>query len=202
MPETTVEKRMSTLEPDIDHILVTSEQLREEIGRVGDRISADYAGKELLLVGVLKGAIMFMVDLARAIDLPVTIDFMAVASYGASTKTSGIVRILKDLDSSIEGKHVLIVEDIIDSGLTLNYTLETLRARNPASLRVCALLNKKERRQVDVPVDYVCFDIPDEFVVGYGLDFNQIYRNLPFIGVLRPELYQTIISENDSPQEV
>jgi len=192
---------MSTLEPDIDHILVTSDQLREEIARIGERITADYAGKDLLLVGVLKGAIMFMVDLARSIDLPVTIDFMAVASYGASTQTSGIVRILKDLDNSIEGKHVLVVEDIIDSGLTLNYTLETLRARNPASLRVCALLNKKERRQVDVPVDYVCFEIPDEFVVGYGLDFNQIYRNLPFIGVLRPELYQTVAVEHDLPQE-
>jgi hypoxanthine phosphoribosyltransferase len=201
VPQTIQEKRMSTLEPDIDHILVTSDQLREEIARIGERITADYTGKELLLVGVLKGAIMFMVDLARSIDLPVTIDFMAVASYGASTQTSGIVRILKDLDNSIEGKHVLIVEDIIDSGLTLNYTLETLRARNPASLRVCALLNKKERRQVDVPVDYVCFEIPDEFVVGYGLDFNQIYRNLPFIGVLRPELYQTVAVEHDLPQE-
>jgi hypoxanthine phosphoribosyltransferase len=201
VPQTIQEKRMSTLEPDIDHILVTSDQLREEIARIGERITADYAGKDLLLVGVLKGAIMFMVDLARSIDLPVTIDFMAVASYGASTQTSGIVRILKDLDNSIEGKHVLVVEDIIDSGLTLNYTLETLRARNPASLRVCALLNKKERRQVDVPVDYVCFEIPDEFVVGYGLDFNQIYRNLPFIGVLRPELYQTVAVEHDLPQE-
>ena len=201
MPQTIQEKRMSTLEPDIDHILVTSDQLREEIARIGERITADYAGKDLLLVGVLKGAIMFMVDLARSIDLPVTIDFMAVASYGASTQTSGIVRILKDLDNSIESKHVLIVEDIIDSGLTLNYTLETLRARNPASLRVCALLNKKERRQVDVPVDYVCFEIPDEFVVGYGLDFNQIYRNLPFIGVLKPELYQTVAVEHDLPQE-
>ncbi|MEO6457875.1 MAG: hypoxanthine phosphoribosyltransferase [Chloroflexia bacterium] len=202
--ETMQEKRMSTLDPDIDHILVTSDELRQEIGRIGERISADYAGKDLLLVGVLKGAIMFMVDLARAIDLPVTIDFMAVASYGASTETSGIVRILKDLDNSIEGKHVLVVEDIIDSGLTLNYTLETLRARNPASLRVCALLNKKERRLVDVPVDYVCFDIPDEFVVGYGLDFNQIYRNLPFIGVLRPELYKTTSPDTDEstvPQE-
>ena len=116
-------------------------------------------------------------------------DFMAVASYGASTETSGIVRILKDLDSSIEGKDVLVVEDIIDSGLTLNYILETLRNRNPASLRVCTLLNKVERRRVDVPIDYVCFDIPDEFVVGYGLDFNQIYRNLPFVGVLKADRY-------------
>jgi hypoxanthine phosphoribosyltransferase len=140
-------------------------------------------------VGVLKGAIMFIVDLARALDLPVKLDFMAVASYGASTQTSGIVRILKDLDSSIEGKHVLIVEDIIDSGLTLNYIVETLQTRNPASLKVCALLNKPARRQVDVTVDYICFNIPDEFVVGYGLDFNQIYRNLPFVGVLKPEMY-------------
>ena len=133
---------------------------------------------------------MFIVDLARCIDVPLTLDFMAIASYGASTETSGIVRILKDLDYSIEGKHVLIVEDIVDSGLTLNYTLETLRTRNPASVRVCALLNKQERRRVDVPIDYVCFNIPDEFVVGYGLDFNQIYRNLPFIGVLKPEAYK------------
>jgi len=137
----------------------------------------------------LKGAVMFIVDLARSTQLPVTLDFMAVASYGASTETSGIVRILKDLDNSIEGKHVLIVEDIIDSGLTLNYILETLRTRNPATLKVCALLNKPARRRVDVPVDYICFNIPDEFVVGYGLDYNQIYRNLPFVGVLKPEVY-------------
>ena len=142
-----------------------------------------------MLVGVLKGAVMFIVDLARSTQLPVTLDFMAVASYGASTETSGIVRILKDLDNSIEGKHVLIVEDIIDSGLTLNYILETLRTRNPASLKVCALLNKPARRRVDVPVDYICFNIPDEFVVGYGLDYNQIYRNLPFVGVLKQEVY-------------
>ena len=201
MIEAMQETRISTLEPHIDHVLVTSDQLREAIKKVGAQISAYYSGKDLLLVGVLKGAIMFMVDLARSIDLPVTIDFMAVASYGASTQTSGIVRILKDLDNSIEGKHVLIVEDIIDSGLTLNYTLETLRARNPASLRVCALLNKIERRQVDVPVDYVCFNIPDEFVVGYGLDFNQIYRNLPFIGVLRPELYRTAAPDSEGAGE-
>ena len=139
---------------------------------------------------------MFIVDLARSTQLPVTLDFMAVASYGASTETSGIVRILKDLDNSIEGKHVLIVEDIIDSGLTLNYILETLRTRNPASLKVCALLNKPARRRVDVPVDYICFNIPDEFVVGYGLDYNQIYRNLPFVGVLKPEVY-THLSDDD-----
>lgn len=174
---------------DIDHILVTEEDLQSAIGELGRTLAREYEGKELLLVGVLRGAIMFIVDLARAIDLPLTMDFMAVASYGASTETSGIVRILKDLDSSIEGKHVLVVEDIIDSGLTLNYILDTLRTRNPASVRVAALLNKPARRRVDVGVDYVCFDIPDEFVVGYGLDFNQIYRNLPFVGVLKPEAY-------------
>jgi hypoxanthine phosphoribosyltransferase len=177
------------LRDDIDHILVSEQELRDKIAEVGRRLAQDYAGKDLVLIGVLKGAIMFIVDLARAIDLPLTLDFMAVASYGASTETSGIVRILKDLDSSIENKHVLIVEDIIDSGLTLNYILETLHARNPASLRVCSLLSKPSRRHVDVPVDYICFEIPDDFVVGYGLDFNQIYRNLPFVGVLKPELY-------------
>lgn len=165
---------------------------------MGRTLCLDYEGKDLLLVGVLKGAIMFIVDLARAIDMPLTMDFMAVASYGASTRSSGIVRILKDLDMSIEGKHVLIVEDIIDSGLTLNYILDTLRTRNPASIRVCALLNKPSRRQVDVSVDYVCFDIPDEFVVGYGLDYNQVYRNLPFVGVLKPETY---LREGEASEE-
>lgn len=174
---------------DINHVLVSEQQLQEKIAQVGRQLTQDYAGKDLMLVGVLKGAIMFIVDLARAIELPLTLDFMAVASYGTSTETSGIVRILKDLDSSIEGKHVLIVEDIIDSGLTLNYILETLHTRNPASLRVCSLLSKPARRHVEVPIDYICFEIPDEFVVGYGLDYNQIYRNLPFVGVLKPELY-------------
>ncbi len=180
---------------DIDHILVSEQQLGQAIADMGRVLSKEYAGHEPVLVGVLKGAIMFIVDLARAISLPVKLDFMAVASYGASTETSGIVRILKDLDSSIEGKHVIIVEDIIDSGLTLNYILETLQTRNPASVKVCALLNKPARRRVDVPVDYICFNIPDEFVVGYGLDFNQIYRNLPFVGVLKPQLYTAEGSE-------
>ena len=198
-----LEERLSLkdLRGDIDHILVSEEQLRNEIRSMGRKLTEEYTGKNLLLVGVLKGAIMFIVDLARAIELPVRLDFMAVASYGASTETSGIVRILKDLDSSIEGKHVLIVEDIIDSGLTLNYILDTLRTRNPASLRVCALLNKHERRRVDVPVDYVCFEIPDEFVVGYGLDYNQIYRNLPFVGVLKPEAYNHTSSNGSSAPE-
>jgi hypoxanthine phosphoribosyltransferase len=186
------------LRDDIDHVLVTEEQIRAKVIELGQQISEDYAGLEPVLVGVLKGAIMFIVDLARAIKVPLTMDFMAVASYGASTETSGIVRILKDLDMSIEDKHVLIVEDIIDSGLTLNYIIDTLRARNPASLRVCALLNKRERRMVDVPIDYTGFDIPDEFVVGYGLDFNQLYRNLPFVGVLKPDAYTRYL---DSKQE-
>lgn len=191
-----ISERTRNMRDDIDHILVTEEQLQEEIGRMGRQLTQDYAGKDLLLIGVLRGAIMFIVDLARAIDLPLTMDFMAVASYGASTKTSGIVRILKDLDSSIEGKDVLVVEDIVDSGLTLNYILETLHNRNPASVRICTLLNKVERRMVDVPIDYICFNIPDEFVVGYGLDFDQIYRNLPFVGVLKPETY-SLVTEND-----
>jgi len=192
------ETMVGSLRDDIDHILVTEEDIREEVARLGRRLTEEYADKDsLLLVGVLKGALMFIVDLARAIELPVTLDFMAVASYGASTETSGIVRILKDLDSSIEGKHVLVVEDIIDSGLTLTYILETLRNRNPASLRVCALLNKQERRLVDVPIDYVCFNIPDEFVVGYGLDFDQIYRNLPFVGVLKPETYARVLEPGE-----
>lgn len=189
-----VEEQVWDLRDDIDHILVTEEQIEKATADLGRRLANDYAGKELLLIGVLKGAIMFIVDLSRAIDLPVTMDFMAVASYGASTETSGIVRILKDLDSSIEEKHVLIVEDIVDSGLTLNYILETLRNRNPASIRVATLLNKAERRRVDVPIDYICFDIPDEFVVGYGLDYNQLYRNLPFVGVLKPETYTRSLS--------
>lgn len=193
------ETRVSNLRDDIDHILVTEEQIQEGVARMGRTLSEAYSeAGTVLLIGVLKGALMFIVDLARAIELPVTLDFMAVASYGASTETSGIVRILKDLDSSIEGKHVLVVEDIIDSGLTLTYILETLRNRNPASLRVCALLNKPDRRRVDVPIDYVCFDIPDEFVVGYGLDFNQIYRNLPFVGVLKPETYNHALDASEA----
>jgi hypoxanthine phosphoribosyltransferase len=191
-----------SLRDDIDHILVSEEELQISIGNMARQLEDDYDGKELMLVGVLKGAVMFIVDLARSTQLPVTLDFMAVASYGASTETSGIVRILKDLDNSIEGKHVLIVEDIIDSGLTLNYILETLRTRNPASLRVCALLNKPGRRRVDVPVDYICFNIPDEFVVGYGLDYNQIYRNLPFVGVLKPEVYTHASDDQGEDGEV
>ena len=181
-------------EQAIDHILIDEPTLKAKIADLGAHIAADYAGLpgRLLLVGVLKGALPFIVDLSRAIALPVELDFMAISSYGAATQSSGVVRILKDLDLPLGGRHVLVVEDIIDSGLTLTYILENLRNRNPASIRICALLNKPSRRKVDVPVDYAGFDIPDEFVVGYGLDYNQIYRNLPFVGVLKPELYTPV----------
>ncbi|MGB9738259.1 MAG: hypoxanthine phosphoribosyltransferase [Chloroflexus aggregans] len=175
---------------DIDYILISEEQIKQRVAELGTAITNDYrAIGDLLLVGVLKGCAMFMVDLARAIDLPLAIDFIAVASYGASTESSGVVRLMKDLDTDISHRHVLIVEDIIDSGLTLAYLRAQLLRRNPASLRICTLLNKPERRTADVPVDYVGFDIPNAFVVGYGLDYAERYRNLPFIGVLRPEVY-------------
>ncbi len=176
----------------IDHVLIDEATLQAKVVELGERITADYRGVagRVLLVGVLKGALTFIVDLSRAVDLPVEIDFMAISSYGAATQSSGVVRILKDLELPIEDRHVLVVEDIIDSGLTLTYILENLRNRNPASLKICSLLNKPSRRKVDVPVDYAGFDIPDEFVVGYGLDFGQIYRNLPFVGVLKPEMYE------------
>ncbi len=175
---------------DMAKILISAEQIATRVRELGTRITADYADQDnLLLVGVLRGCAMFMVDLARAIDLPLALDFIAVASYGASTASSGVVRMLKDLDTDIAGRHVLIVEDIIDSGLTLAYLLDQLQRRNPASLRICSLLNKPERRIADVVVDYLGFDIPNEFVVGYGLDYAERYRNLPYIGVLKPEIY-------------
>ena len=174
---------------DIKEILIDKDQLAERVRELGEEISADYAGKEILMIGVLRGAVVFMADLARAISLPVALDFMAVSSYGASTSSSGIVRILKDLDEDLAGKHVLIVEDIIDSGLTLNYLVDNLKSRQPASVRLCTLLNKPSRRKAPVHVDYNGFTIPDYFVVGYGLDFAEKYRNLPFIGILQPEAY-------------
>jgi hypoxanthine phosphoribosyltransferase len=175
---------------DIQHILISMEEVQAKVKDLGAAISRDYAGKEILMIGVLRGAVIFMADLARAIDVPVAIDFMAVSSYGSSTSTSGVVRILKDLDESVEGRHLLIVEDIIDSGLTLNYLLDNLKSRNPASVKLCTLLSKPERRKMDVPVDYIGFTVPDEFVVGYGLDYAEKYRNLPYIAVLRPEVYK------------
>lgn len=175
---------------DIARILLTQEQIQEKIAELGRTITKDYTNKGgLLLVGVLKGCTMFLVDLSRSIDLDVAIDFIAISSYGHSTESSGVVRLLKDLDMDIAGRHVLIVEDIIDSGLTLAYLRSQLQRRNPASMRICALLNKPDRRSSDVPVDYMGFDIPNEFVVGYGLDYRELYRNLPYIGVLHPHVY-------------
>ena len=174
---------------DVERVLLSTEELAKRIGELGAEITADYAGKEILMIGVLRGAVVFMADLARAIKVPVAIDFMAVSSYGAGTSSSGVVRILKDLDEHIEGKHVLVVEDIIDSGLTLNYLLDNLKSRKPASIKLCTLLNKPERRKVNVHIDYNGFNVPDYFVVGYGLDYAEKYRNLPFIGVLKPTVY-------------
>jgi len=176
------------LERGVGEILIDAEKLQTRIHDLGHEVSADYAGRELLLVGVLKGAVFFMADLMRSLTVPCEIDFMAISSYGASTDSSGVVRILKDLDINIEGRHVLVVEDIIDSGLTLSYLLRNLESREPASLEICALLTKPERREIDVPVRYVGFEIPNKFVIGYGLDFAERYRNLPYVGVLHPRL--------------
>jgi hypoxanthine phosphoribosyltransferase len=168
----------------IGETLVSEEDLRRRITELGADITRDYAGRELLLIGVLKGAVPFLADLMRELDLACEVDFMAVSSYGSATDSSGVVRILKDLDASIEGRDVLLVEDIIDSGLTLHYLLKNLRARNPASLEVCALLTKPERRRVDLPIRYVGFEIPNRFAIGYGLDHAQRYRNLRYVAVL------------------
>jgi hypoxanthine phosphoribosyltransferase len=172
----------------VSEILIDEETLHSRIVELGAQISDDYRGEDLLLIGVLKGAIFFMADLMRSVDIPCEVDFMAISSYGAGIDSSGVVRILKDLDVSIEGRNVLVVEDIIDSGLTLSYLLRNLEAREPASLEVCALLTKPERRENDVACRYVGFEIPNRFVIGYGLDFAERYRNLPFVGVLRDEL--------------
>ena len=176
---------------DIERVLITDEQIKEKIKQLGEKISNDYKHSDnFLLVGVLKGAVLFMSDLIRHIDIPLQIDFMAVSSYGSSTESSGVVRILKDLDETVEGKDLLIVEDIIDSGLTLSYMCNILKSRKPASVKICALLDKPSRRKVDLNVDYLGFEIPDHFVVGYGLDYAEKYRNLPYICVLKPEIYQ------------
>ncbi|MNK65371.1 Hypoxanthine-guanine phosphoribosyltransferase [compost metagenome] len=173
----------------IESVLLSEEQIRDRIRELGEQIAQDYAGKDVVLIGVLKGVALFFGDMMRAIDLPLEIDFMAVSSYGASTRSSGVVRILKDLDESITGRHVLILEDIIDTGLTLSYLIRTLMERRPASLEICTMLDKPARRLVEVPVKYVGFTIPDQFVVGYGLDYDQKFRNLPFVGILKPEVY-------------
>src|SRR5207248_4620509 len=171
-------------DPAIGKILVQSDELAHRIHQLGEQISGDYAGRDLFLVGVLKGAVFFFSDLMRHLDVPCELDFMAISSYGSSTDSSGVVRILKDLDAPIENRDVLIVEDIIDSGLTLQYLLRTLTARNPGSLEVCALLTKPERRRVDLPIRYVGFEIPNRFAIGYGLDHAERYRNLPYVAVL------------------
>src|ERR687890_1617493 len=171
-------------DPAIGRILVQSDELAHRVAQLGKEISADYEGRDLFLVGVLKGAVFFLADLMRHLDVPCELDFMAVASYGSSTDTSGVVRILKDLDVALEDRHVLIVEDIVDSGLTLQYLLRNLGARNPASMEVCALLTKPSRRKVDLPLRYIGFEIPDRFAIGYGLDHAEHYRNLPFVAAL------------------
>jgi hypoxanthine phosphoribosyltransferase len=176
------------LERGVGEILIDEEALRQRIRELGREISADYEGRDVLLVGVLKGAVFFMADLMRELPLPCEIDFMAISSYGAATDSSGVVRILKDLDINIEGRHVLVVEDIIDSGLTLSYLVRNLRSRAPASLEVCALLIKQGKAKLSAPVRYVGFEIPDRFVIGYGLDFAERYRNLPYVAILGDEL--------------
>ncbi len=176
------------LEAGVGGVLIDQERLQSRVAELGAEISNDYVGRDLLLVGVLKGAVFFMADLMRAITVPCEIDFMAISSYGASHDSSGVVRILKDLDLNIEGRHVLVVEDIIDSGLTLSYLVRNLESREPASLTVCALLTKPERREIEVEVRYVGFEIPNRFVIGYGLDFAERYRNLPYVGVLADDL--------------
>jgi hypoxanthine phosphoribosyltransferase len=176
---------------DVAEILISEEEIQRRTHELAQQISRDYEGKDLLLICVLKGGIVFLVDLMRAMTIPHAVDFMATSSYGDATESSGVVRILKDLEKPIEGRHVLIVEDIIDTGHTLDYLTRILRERNPASLRVCTLLNKPDRREVDIPIDYLGFDIPNKFVIGYGLDYGEIYRNLPFVGVLKAALYQT-----------
>jgi hypoxanthine phosphoribosyltransferase len=176
-------------EADIHSVLLSKEQIQTRVAELGARISHDYEGKDPVLVGVLVGSAVFTADLLRCLTIPCSLDFVAISSYGKESRSSGVVRIIKDLDESVESRHVLIVEDIVDTGLTLNYMLDIMRNRNVASVKVCAMLDKPSRRLTNVAVDYVGFEVPDEFVVGYGLDFAQRYRNLPYVGVLRPEIY-------------
>jgi len=175
---------------DIKSILISEEEIAKRVKELGKQLAEDYKGKELLVVGILKGCMLFLSDLVRTIELPLTLDFMVVSSYGATTKSSGVVRIVKDLEREIEGKDVLIVEDIVDTGLTLSYLVENFKARNPKSVKVCSLLDKPDRRKAQVEIQYIGFKIPDEFVVGYGLDYGENYRNLPFVCVLKPEVYE------------
>lgn len=178
-----------SLNNDILKVLLTEEELKAKCAEMGAQITKDYQGKNLLLVTVLKGAVVYLADLMRNIDLPCAIDFMVVSSYGSGTQTSGVVKIVKDLDQDLAGKDILIVEDILDSGVTLDYLKGLLQSRNPASIRIATLLDKPERRKVDLQADYIGYRVPDEFVVGYGLDYAEKYRNLPYVGVLKPEVY-------------
>ncbi len=182
---------------DISEILITEEQIQAKVAELGKQIAHDYQGKTLMLLGTLKGAVPFIADLARAIHIPLEIDYMAISSYGSSTHSSGVVRILKDLEGPIHQKHILIVEDIVDSGLTLHYLMDVLRQRRPLSLRVCTLLDKKRERVKPVTMDYTGFQIPDRFVVGYGLDYAQRYRNLPYVGILKSSVYE---EETEHPE--
>ena len=180
-----------TMHDDIQTILVTEEQLQAKVAQLGARISQDYAGKDLLLVSILKGAVVFMADLMRAVTIPCSIDFMVVSSYGGTnTESTGLVKIVKDLDADLTGKDVLIVEDVLDTGVTLSNLVPMLKMRNPSSVKICAILDKPARRKTDIAADYRGFEVPDAFVVGYGLDYNEKYRNLPYVGVLKPEIYQ------------
>lgn len=178
------------MEEQISKILLTEAEIKKRVAELGAQITKDYAGKELLVIGIFKGAVPFLADLIREIKIPLRYDFMAVSSYGSASQSSGAVRILKDLDAGIDEKHVLIVEDIVDTGLTLKYLKENLARRQPLSLKIVTLLDKPERREVEVQPDYNGFTVPNEFVVGYGLDYNEFYRNLPYVGVLKPELYR------------
>ena len=177
------------MQKDVKAVLFSEEQLAEKVKEIGRQIAEDYEGKNLMLISVLKGSVIFMADLMRAIDLPLTIDFMAVSSYGSGTKTTGAVNIIKDIDKDLSGFDVLVVEDILDSGVTLSYLTKHLMNKGAKSLKIATLLDKKERRIADVHADYYCFDVPDEFIVGYGLDYDQKYRNLPYIGILDPKVY-------------
>lgn len=174
---------------DLERVLITKEEIHAAVKKLGQQITEDYAGKEPLMVCILKGAVMFYNDLIREIDLPVTMEFMAISSYGNSTKTSGVVNIRKDMDVDVTGRDIILVEDIVDSGMTLSYLKKVLKTRNAASIRIATLLNKPARRRIDLDVEYYCFNIPDAFVVGYGLDYAEKYRNLPDIGVLHPRIY-------------
>lgn len=181
---------MRDMHQDIDHILVSEEQLQAKVAELGAQISRDYEGRELLLVSILKGSVVFMADLMRAVSIPCAIDFMVVSSYGgANTESTGLVKIVKDLDADLTGKDVLIVEDILDTGITLSRLMPVLKMRNPSSVRLCTILSKPSRRKTQIEPDYIGFEVPDEFVVGYGLDFDEKYRNLPYVGVLKPEIY-------------